>query len=344
MNLFRTTFFIALLLGSTSARASLRGESPTVIGDARQIGLSGASLTEPDSVHVSMENPANAFFDAWAASMALLNGKVRDNRMNGDGIYRRSEGSGLVASSRAFGLFVAHRLPSQEAARLGKTELQETHIGGGFPIGRLVIGGALIFARADWQGFGLPNDKATNWSANFGLRYVFSENFRVGLAGRPTLPIQRKAHSDYKSIVEMPAHIMLGASYFVNRRTAAHFTLMVFGQQTDTVTLEDPTRPSARAVAFQPRLGGEYEVYQKGITTFSVYAGTYLEPARVEGMRSRFHRTGGAGLKVWAGRASFAIDRASGYKNMIATVGVDILDLLVKIKVIPVPTEPEQPR
>lgn len=320
-----------------SSKAALRGESPTVIGDARQIGVSGASLASPDSVHTAMENPANAYFEEWVATLALLNSKVRDNRMNGDGVYRRSEGIGLAASSPRFGLFVGHRTPSQEFSLAGRVEVQETHLGGAFPIGNLTVGAAVISARTDWTGFNQPQIHESAWSVSFGTRYRFSDRVQLGLSVRPSVPIQRRGDTSYRGLLEIPARIMLGGSIFITPEFQLHSAITIFGQQDDTVSLADPNRPAARSISTQPRLGLEYKIYEKGIVSLSSYAGTYLEPGRLDGVSTRFHYTGGAGLKVWAGRAAFAFDRASGYKNVIATVGIDVLDLLVKVKVIPVP-------
>jgi len=331
--------FAFLILNSTNVCGALGVEFPPVIGDERQIGLSGASLTVPDSVHTAMENPANAYFEKWSATLGLLNSEIRDNRMNGqDGINRRAEGMGIAASSPRFGLFVGHRMPSQESSSQGKVEVQETHVGGGLPINeQLAVGAALIAARTDWQGFGQPNDHAAIWSVSFGARYRLSDRVQLGGSFRPSMPIQHQNDNSYRGLMEIPMRLMLGASYCFSEKLKLHSSLVLFGKQDDTVSLADPNRPAARTVSFQPRLGIEYEVFQEGITSLGAYAGTYLEPARIEGLSTRFHYTGGLGLKVWAGRASLAFDRANGYKNVIATIGIDILDLLVKVKVIPVP-------
>jgi hypothetical protein len=149
------------------------------------------------------------------------------------------------------------------------------------------------------------------------------------------MPIQGPGGNAYWSLVEIPSRFSASATWLTNTPFKVHFGFSAFGAQDESVALADPNRPTARVFSIQPRLGIEYTVFKNDLTQFDLYAGSYWEPARIEGLSTRTHFTGGAGLKVWAGRASIAFDRAEGYSNFIAGIGIDVLDLAVKIKLIP---------
>jgi hypothetical protein len=258
--------------------------------------------------------------------------------MNFDGENRRGKGLGIAASTPDFGIFVGHRLPSQESSPLGNVEVQETHAGIGFAVGpNLSFGIAAITARADWEGFGTHGTHASAWSLSFGARARLSKRWVLGVSARPSMPIQSPGGTNYWSLVEIPSRLSASATWLTNTPFKIHFGFSGFGAQDETVALAEPTRPTARVFSIQPRLGIEYTAYKDDLTQFDLYAGSYWEPARIEGLSTRTHFTGGAGLKVWAGRASIAFDRAEGYSNFIAGIGVDVLDLAVKIKLIPIP-------
>lgn len=309
-----------------------------MIGDARHIGLAGAALATPDSVHTAIENPANANFSEWAASLSLLNDYVRDDRMNFDGRRRRGVGTGVVASSPRFGIFLGHRLPSQESSPEGTVEVQETHLGAAYGFGdRFSFGVAAVAARADWKGFEKPTTHASAWSAAFGGRFRLDERWMLGVAYRPGIPIQDPDDSSYRSRVEVPSRLVTAVTFAPDSPFKFHFGLSVYGSQKETVELADPSLATARVLSFQPRLGIEYAAYRKDHVHLDLYAGAYFEPARIDGLSTRTHLTGGASLKAWAGRASVAFDRASGYSNFIAGIGIDLLDLAVQVKLIPLP-------
>jgi hypothetical protein len=258
--------------------------------------------------------------------------------MNFDGVNRRGKGLGIAASTPDFGIFVGHRMPSQESSSLGNVEVQETHAGLGVAIGpNLSLGIAAITARADWEGFGAPGTHASAWSLSFGARARLSKRWVLGVSARPSMPIQLPAGSSYWSLVEIPSRLSASATWLTNTPFKVHFGFSAFGAQNNAVALADPNRPTARVLSVQPRLGVEYTAYKNDLTQFDLYIGSYWEPARIEGLSARMHFTGGAGLKIWAGRASIAFDRAEGYSNFIAGIGIDVLDLAVKIKLIPIP-------
>jgi hypothetical protein len=286
-------------------------------------------------MHTAIDNPANAYFGEWAASVSLLKDYVRDDRMNFDGERRQSGVLGVVGSSPGFGLFVGRRLPSQESALDGRVDVQETHAGAALPIGdRFTLGGALISARADWIGFGEAASHASAWSFAFGARMKASDALLLGVSYRPRISLQRPNHSDYRSLVEIPSRLLIGATFLTGTSFRFHVTTSIFGRDDDTVALNDPGRPAGRAISLQPRFGVEYMAYKNDPIQLDLYAGTYFEPGRIQGLSTRTHFTAGAGLKFLSGRASLAVDRASGYANTTAAVGIDVLDLIVKAGII----------
>ena len=328
-------FGALIFIGFAAPRvnAAVRGESPTVLGDARQVGLAGASLAMPDSIHSAMDNPANASVEKWAISLSFQNDRVRDSRMNSDGEFREGEGKGLLASSPRFGFFFGHRLPSQETDGSTTVEVQETHFGAAYRFSdHLIAGASVISARADWAT--TTTEHASAWTAAFGATYIH-ERFRYALAFRPSVPITGVNQPDALRVVEIPWRLSVGASYALLSDVFLHGALITFGGQKGARQMASPNAPAADSFALQPRLGVEYRIVESDPWGLSVFAGGYVEPGRMEGYNARVHTTGGVSLGFLSARASIAIDRAPGYKNVLSYIGVDILDALIRLRAFP---------
>ncbi len=324
--------FVAMAI-SISGNAAVRGESPTVLGDARQVGLAGASLAMPDSIHSAMDNPANSTVEKWAISLSLQNDRVRDHRMNSDGEYRRGEGKGILLSSPRFGLFLGHRLPSQETDGSTVVEVQETHLGSAYRFtDHIAIGVSVISARADWHT--VTDSHASAWTAAVGGTYIHDRT-RYAISFRPSMPITGDNQPDALKVVEIPWRLSFGVSHALSSDFFIHGALVTFGQQKGARQIAAPKAPAGDSYSLQPRLGVEYRLLEKDPWGLSFFGGTYVEPGRLQGYNARVHTTGGISFGFLSGRASIGVDRAPGYKNVLTYIGIDVLDALVRLRAFP---------
>lgn len=331
------TFILFIILttlpfGRTSM-AAVRGEAPTVLGDARQVGLAGASLALPDSIYSAMDNPANTSVEKWAISLALQSGRVRDSRMNSDGEFRRGEGQGILASSPRFGLFMGHRVPSEETGGSTTVEVKETHYGVAYRLNdHLSVGLSMINARGNW--YSPSPSHAATWNMGAGATYT-QDRIRYALAFRPSMPITNSSQPEPIRVVEIPWRLSAGISYSALSDLLLHFTLVTYGGQKDARQMAPPYAEAANSASLQPRLGVEYRMVEKSPWALSFFGGSYIEPGRMQGYNARVHTTGGVALGFLSARASVAIDRAPQYKNVLAYIGIDVLDALVRLKAFP---------
>jgi hypothetical protein len=345
----RPLIFLLTSLGACAPSAAyasgLRGEAPTVIGDARYLGLAGSALSVSDSVMSAIENPANAAPGNWTLSTDRSKAQVTDSRMNGDGANRSVENVGVLGSSRKFGLYVGHREPSQESDLAGnQMSVQETSYGAAANLSkRLAVGAAYLNASATASGplaEGIADQHGWGWMVGANLKHG---DFISSVAFRPKIQITNAALAPPMDRVELPWRLHLGSSLALSETWNLHGGLVVFGSQQDSIPLSAPGSTAGRSITLQPRLGLEWKMITEDFWALSSFIGTYSEPGRAENSNNRIHTTGGAALKLWAGRTSLALDRAPEYRNFQFNVGLDVLDLVRRLKIIPLPPEDEVP-
>jgi hypothetical protein len=118
------------------------------------------------------------------------------------------------------------------------------------------------------------------------------------------------------------------------------FSVFAVGRSPNAALIRDDVTQVGTHVTFQPRLGAAYVFADFKNVKGTAFGGTYFEWSRIDGESNRVHATGGLELKPWVFTAGIGTDLSAGYSNFILSVGVDLLQVLEKVKIVPTPYSP----
>jgi hypothetical protein len=191
-----------------------------------------------------------------------------------------------------------------EAGALWRPALRDFRIGGRFQLPIDAAVRAVDCDPLDCHGYILPERVRFPWSAAAGVAYRFG----------PT-PWNQRVHDDWRD----ERALVVAADLLVSGPVSNGYGTEAY--------LEHQLQPSGRDPVLSLRAGAEYEWVPGWIR---VRAGSYWEPGRFAGVGGRLHGTGGIDARFWSFcfwgdryrlRASLALDTASGYSNVIGSLG-----------------------
>ena len=135
--------------------------------------------------------------------------------------------------------------------------------------------------------------------------------------------------------VEVPWRLSLGLGWIPNRFFRADLTVHLLGATPHTALVRDEGALVGQTVTLQPRLGAAYVFADYKEFKGTLFLGTYFEWTRIAGTDSRVHGTGGVEARIWIFTVGGGVDVASGYRNFMESVGVDVFGLMARLKMIP---------
>lgn len=341
------------------------GFSTTVSGDVRTVGMSGATVGLPDSFLSSNSNPAGLALLMPDADAHFVNNAVSDGHVQDRANPLHTGSLGLAAAfypwAVSFGYVTTSRegmpyrlLNSAEIPTIGITTREyRLAVSRVLFSNRVSLGASLNLGQAEeqfeYELSSLPTASSIDHSvgATFGLLGQVSRHWLVGLSY--TLPIRyefaRPAGAGtpiagfYQPVVT-PARAGLGAGWVPNRFFRTDISFFLVGRTGGAMLLRDDTTQVGEKVTLQPRAGAAYIFADFEEFRGTLFGGSYLEMSRIEGRPSRLHFTSGIEVKPWIFTLGFGLDFAPNYSNLLTGIGIDIIRVATKLKIIPKPYSP----
>ncbi len=327
----------------------------TVHGDIRTVGMAGATFGLADSFLASLDNPAGLAMTIPPADLKLLSNEVRDGNVQAFNNTLTSYDIGLALRLGRWGFSVGYVSPYAEghtydlltgpnhtAAPYVTTRELRFAVARIFLHDRLAVGASLNLGQSATS---LPPGFAHDSyaiGATVGVSYRLP--LRLILGAGLTTPMSYAGSTEagqgapiagFFQPVNAPWHGGLGIGWLQNRFLRADFSLSIIGGSRGAALLGNNSAVFSSAVTVQPHLGVGYSFLDFKQLKANVFVGGYYEPSRVEGLSSRTHATAGMEISMWGGQLGAAIDRSSNYTNFILGIGVDVIDLMCDLRLLP---------
>ena len=343
------------------------GYSGGVRGDARTVGMAGATVGLADTFVAAGDNPAGlalalSLGDTHASTNRIHDGQLQDTRA---AIQASSLGAALAIDRFGLSLGLTNIWDEGQFYRIGadptpqwiESYVREYRIGGAYRLhDRLSLGAQLRFASLI-QGLGPEegadaNPTATDSALGLGLGMLYrlpkqrillgaswSSSIRMDASG--AVPSTFSALPGYAQPVLVPSRFSIGAGYVPNRLLRADFTIQRVEATPGAALLGDQSRSAGSKPTIEPHLGFAYTFADFKPIRGLFFGGTYLQPSRIQDQPARLHVTFGAELKWSFLNFGLGLDRASSYDNYLASVGVDPFRVMELLDFIPRSTPPE---
>ncbi len=344
--------------------------SATTRGNLRTVGMAGATLGLGDPFAAAGENPAGLALTMPVGQTYASANRVRDSNLQSveAAIQAASIGAGLQFREWAFGISAVNTWGEGQFYRIpdgvgGFSEPQnidlfvrEYRFGAArrFLDERLALGAQLRFGDFS-RTMGTASNPWLNWGAHsYSLGVTVGGLYRLPhrlfLGAALSSPMHYTGGGSPSAFDVLPGLTQparsplkggIGIGFIPNRIFRADFTLHLAGATPTSALLSDESRSVGEVTTIEPRLGAAYILGDFKSMRATAFGGTYLEPARIEGTSSRLHGTGGAELKWSFMNFGVGFDLATGYRNLLATVGVDPIVVMKKLNLIPpIPNPP----
>jgi hypothetical protein len=342
--------------------------SATTRGNLRTVGMAGATLGLGDPFAAAGENPAGLALTMPVGQTYASANQVRDSNLQSTeaAIQAASVGAGLQFREWAFGLSAVNTWGEGQFYRIpdgsgGFSEPQnidlfvrEYRLGAAkrFLGERLALGAQIRFGDFT-RSLGTASNPWNNWGAHsyaLGLTAgaLYRLPYRLFLGAALSSPMHYSGGGSPPSFEELPGLSQparsplkggIGLGFIPNRIFRADFTLHFAGATPTSALLSDETRSVGESTTLEPRLGAAYIFGDFKSMRATAFGGSYLEPVRIEGTSTRLHGTGGVELKWSFLNFGLGFDVATGYRNLLATFGVDPIVVMKKLDLIPpIPT------
>ncbi len=308
--------------------------SGTIRGDVRIVGMGGATTALPDDYFGAVNNPAGPALTLKGIDLQLTGSGIEDHLQTNPGTSVTAVTTGVAMLFSDFGASIGTAVPFEAISpSLEDIYLREYRptISAAFFDHRLAIGFGLAF-----EVLNETESSLSGLRTSFGALYRFPKRILVGLSYSPSLLMGPDAQGRYFSL---PHDASIGVAWIPNRSFRGGVALHWLAAEQDTVRFHDPSEIVGATPAMQVHAGFSYELLSFRKTEALVYSGTYLESTRsVEG--SRLHYTAGFELTPWLLDASVGLDVASGYRNIMGSIGLNVAAILRGVHVMPASVPP----
>jgi hypothetical protein len=363
--------FAFAALGTREASAQLPpsrahaygGGLATPRGDIRTVGMAGATVGLADTFISSNDNPAGLSMSLGGIDTHVSGNSIRDDRVNGepsttdpDATATRAGSLGAAANLWPWGFGVGYlwqdteTSPDGPGTRGAKISVREVRINAARSLldGRFALGVSAAFTQGErYSSLGSPGTVSTeeSWtsgttSVTVGALYRLPNRVILGVSFQPSReyagdPSSASAIPGFNQPIRAPMRLSFGTGFIPNRLLRADFDVWVIGSTPDTTLLRDDRTVVGEATTVQPRLGVAYVFADFRQVQGTAFAGAYYEPSRIAGYGDRVHATGGAEAKFWVINFGAAFDSSAGYRNLLGSVGVDLIRVFERTNLIP---------
>jgi len=329
------------------------GWNSAVRGNNTVIGMSGATVALPFNIASSELNPAGFAMLMGSVNAQISGTEIQDRQIQDYDTKMKSDFYGLAVNPPPWGFAVTSYSPTLERAsynapatgrnveaEVSVRELQFT-ASRMFLESKLAIGVGLNLAKGNREiGGGNDNRVSTGWK--IGGLYKLPRHFTLGLAITPQNTIGGNPSAanltdmpGFSQDIIMPTVIGAGMGWTPNRFFQAGLSLLYVGKTKDTALLRDESIGVGQYATLQPRVGGTYTFFQFDHWKGDLALGSYYEVSRIQGEPNRLHGTMSVDVNIYMFNTGFGIDRATGYRNLMIGVGIDIIRTLRAFDIVP---------
>ena len=321
------------------------GWTSIVKGDNNTVGMSGATVAIPNSIAAMEGNPAGfAMFLGGLGAQINSNNLKDPHTAKGDSDITEYQG-GVGTSAPPWGFGVTYYSPSTEYVDNSQVSLREARVSVAHLIGKdASIGASLEYVKA-LREFGAGDFNGGTLSFQVGGLYKMSDQWVLGASFSPEVDIGPAGSENpdpfgFNQTVKMPSLTTVGVAFVPNRFFKAGAEFVLVGGLSDTTLLSDQNIAYGQSRTLQPRFGTSYIIAEYQALKIELATGSYYEVSRVGGTSNRFHGTFGLDVNPWFINTGVGTDIASGYKNWVASVGIDLVRTARTFGVIPKDTVP----
>lgn len=319
--------------------ASYMGYQTTLRGDINSVGMAGANAALPTSISASEINPAGGAMMMGSLAAQIVRNSIRDERIIDGNQKIRSNLFGITVSNQGWGWSYGSYQPANEISGPYEISVREHHfsISKLFFNKKLSIGASAILVSTS-QVTDTSSQSTSDLTTKLGILYRRNDRLTFGTSFRPgyeTSPQQQPSSiTNFFQPVQTPWILSQGVGWYPNRLFKTGATLVVFGKTSNTGLLKDQT-PNGREITYQPRIGASYVFGDFRNLKMEFSMGSYWESAASGINLSRLHQTMGLQINPYFVNTGIGIDRSKGYRNIIVSIGVDLVRTLRALEIIP---------
>lgn len=332
----------------TNRTLGYTGQSTTIRGDVKTLGLAGTTLGMPDTIQSTIDNPAGfaALGNGVAAELAVNTAK--DSAIQTDSLGSIALGVGSNMYPWGFSVsYVAPRTEGQdynisgvgdrkftlglEELRLSAGRVLWDRLSLGFGIGLLTASETLHTFSAQSSGFRFAGGLLLRLPSS--LLFGASVQSGTNLAFLPWDPIA--GFTGFFKEMQVPAKAGLGIAWIPNRFFRGGFSLDYIAPSSNIALLRSESSTIGGRPTFQPHLGVSYAAIDLRAIDVQISVGSYFEMSRTQGEPDRLHLTAGLEVKPWVLFFAWGMDLAYGYSSHVFAGGIDVLRLLSRLGALP---------
>lgn len=362
---FPFSLLIISILGARSARAddilpystrtkAYSGYSTSIRGDNEAIGMANATVAIPGSISSLESNPAGLTMTMGSVSAQINSNEMQDRSITGaEGKKIQSNQWGVAVVPGDWGYSLAYYTPNFEGGsyvspNTGRsTDYEVTLKQLRFSLSHAVLKKRLSLGASFEINHAIRNVStsdygATDFSFKLGAIYHIRNHFLVGICYAPPQDIgdsqPRSGNPElpgFAQPIRTPMLLNVGSGWIPNRFFSLGFSVMAVGTTHNTALLRDENRVVGERFTLQPHVGASYLIAEYKHLKISTAMGSYYENPRIEGVPHRLHGTFAFQVNPGFMNVGFGVDRAERYKNVIFSIGIDIVRAARALKMIP---------
>ena len=346
-------FASATILPYSTRTRDFSSWMPSTRGDINTTGMAGATLATPISISAAELNPA-AYGMLTSSITAQINKMSMDDKRlqrSGDPIDSSQWGLGVSPSHQGYslayyspqtesGIYVSPNTGDTVKTEVSLKELRLTAAHAFFD-DKVSFGVSLELLKAVRE----LNDSAANsygLSYQVGALYRFPYHIVLGASFTPLAKVGPAGNPDAQTIlpgfnraVIRPLLASVGAGWLPNRFFKIGLSLTYVGATENTALLADQTVTTGAVATWVPRLGASYIFAEYNNFKVEGAIGTYFDSSRLSDSSNRVHATAGIEANPYFINLGTGIDIADGYKNIMLSVGIDIVRTARAFDIIP---------
>ncbi len=317
-----------------AAKAAYSLWSGSVRGSAKNVGMAGALTGLADDYYGAVVNPAGTSMTLNYRDLDLTRSVISDQLNQAPGQFFSSSTVGLALPLGQMGLSIGYTTPFQATSVTGEQARLNDYrftLSRSFLENHLSLGIGISFDQVQ-----LASGPLSQMGSTLGILYRFPNRFFLGASLNTPLLF---GPDPQRRFFSLPASGTLGLGWIPNRLFRAAFSLEWIGAEPNTYFFHEPNLPVGQYDVAQFHLGMTYDVLSMRNLKSTIYSGTYLEAIRTS-ISYRLHGTFGLVVHPWFLNLVFSIDVANQYQNRLINIGIDVNDLLKRLKLLPMDVAP----
>ncbi len=344
--------FAQVPFGTNTRTLPYSGWDSTLRGDIDTVGMAGATTAIPYNISSATANPAGFAMTQGALLLQINKNTIHDDTIQLSGKSYDSSQFGLAINPPEWGFAISWTVPKTEngdyislnTGHVLATEVDVKQLQ--FSVARDFFDDAISLGLGLGFDFGVRDLGAysyggTAFEVQLGLLWKLPHHWIYGMTFSPQTTINPSNGPNqtelpgFNQAIIVPAVFAAGVGWVPNRFFKIGLDLHYIVATDSTAILANQNVTIGQAATAEPRLGASYIFadYDSVQATFS--AGTYFEQARVENASSRVHGTAGLQVNPWFLNTGVGVDFASNYRNVMVTVGVDVVRAGRMLNIIP---------